>query len=163
MKFDFAIGNPPYHKENKDSNKNKQYSIYNKFMEESYKISKCCELITPSRFLFEVGDTPSQFNKKMLEDEHFNVLEYEEYAENIFPNTEIKGGIAIHIRDEDKVYGAIKEFIPYPELKSIKQEINIHDNHFLDEIMFSQGTYRLADKFFEDYPDANRRLKKMET
>ncbi len=36
----------------------------------------------------------------MLQDEHLKVIEYEEDASKIFPNTEIKGGVAITYRED---------------------------------------------------------------
>ncbi|MCD7782036.1 MAG: Eco57I restriction-modification methylase domain-containing protein [Methanosphaera sp.] len=159
MKFDYAIGNPPYNNQQCDTS-NLQTPVYHIFIEESFKVAKCTELITPARFLFNTGLTPKNWNKKMLNDENFKVLEYEENADNIFPNTEIKGGVAIHIRDENKVYGAIKEFIPYPELESIIAKVYDKNTLFLDEIVSPLGIYKLTDEFFKDYPDANRRLKK---
>ena len=55
----------------------------------------------------------------MLNDPHFKVLHYEEDATKIFANTEIKGGVAITYRDEDKDFGAIEVFTKYPELNSV--------------------------------------------
>ena len=58
-------------------------------MDAAFEISECVELIHPARFLFNAGQTPKNWNKKMLQDEHFKVLYYEENATNIFPNTEL--------------------------------------------------------------------------
>ncbi len=38
----------------------------------------------------------------MLNDEHFKVMKYEADCTKVFPNTDIKGGIAITYRDEAK-------------------------------------------------------------
>lgn len=64
MKFDFVIGNPPY-QENKQGNE-RANPIYDKFMEEAFKVAKAVELITPARFLFEAGQTSKEWNKKCL-------------------------------------------------------------------------------------------------
>ena len=103
MKFDFIIGNPPYQEEVKDSdNKTFMPSIYNLFMDEAFRISDRVELIHPARFLFNAGQTPKAWNEKMLEDPHFKVLHYEPDGSRVFPNTEIKGGIAITYHDANK-------------------------------------------------------------
>lgn len=158
MKFDFVIGNPPYQEEN-DSN-GRQPPVYNKFMDEAFKVSKCVELITPARFLFNAGQTPKKWNKKMLNDEHFKVLEYEPDASKIFSNTEIKGGVAITIRDENKHYGAMKTFTAYELLNSIIKKIFIinEDNAYLNTIISPRGCYRTTELFFMDFPYASSRL-----
>ncbi len=66
----------------------------------AYRVCDKVELITPARFLFDAGSTPKLWNMKMLQDEHLKVIEYEEDASKIFPNTEIKGGVAITYRED---------------------------------------------------------------
>ena len=154
MKFDFAIGNPPYQEETE--NNGRQSPVYNKFMDEAYKIASCVELITPARFLFNAGQTPKSWNEKMLNDKHFKVLQYEPNASKVFSNTEIKGGVAITIRDEMKSPGAIKVFTSHPELNHIVKRIVLCDvnSEYLDSIISSRGCYRTTELFFEDFPYA---------
>lgn len=99
MKFDFIIGNPPYQGENTQGDKGFAPPIYDKFMEESFKVADAVELIHPARFLFNAGSTPKVWNEKMLEDAHFKVLYFEQNAGNVFAGTDIKGGIAITYHD----------------------------------------------------------------
>jgi type II restriction enzyme len=148
MKFDFAIGNPPYQEETE--NNGRQSPVYNKFMEEAYKIANCVELITPARFLFNAGQTPKAWNEKMLNDEHFKVLKYEPDASKVFQNTEIKGGVAITIRDDIKNYGSIKVFTSREELNGIVKRVSqIADGgKYLDTIISSRGCYRTTELFF---------------
>ena len=80
-------------------------------------------LIDPARFLFNAGQTPKSWNKERLDDEHFKVLQYEADASKVFPTTEIKGGVAITIRDSSKEYGAIKIFTSHEELNTIIKRI----------------------------------------
>lgn len=158
MKFDFAIGNPPYQEETK--NNGRQSPVYNKFMEEAYKVADCVELITPARFLFNAGQTPKAWNDKMLNDEHFKVLQYEPDASKIFSNTDIKGGVAITIRDESKKYGSIKVFTSHEELNDIVRAVSCRhqDGKYLDSIISARGCYRTTDAFFRDFPFAAERL-----
>ena len=88
--FDYAIGNPPYQEQN--SANGRQPPIYHVFMDATESVSNVVELITPARFLFNAGQTPKAWNTKKLNDTHFKVLEYFSKANEIFPNTEIKGG-----------------------------------------------------------------------
>ena len=52
MKFDYIIGNPPY-QDDIVTKGDRPNPIYNRFMDESYKISDVFELIHPARFLSE--------------------------------------------------------------------------------------------------------------
>lgn len=161
MKFDFIIGNPPYQDEvqNKGDRPN---PVYDKFMDATYELADCVELITPARFLFNAGQTPKAWNKKMLNDEHFQVLQYEPDATKIFPTTEIKGGVAITIHSAKENFGAIKIFTTRPELNGVVKKIsNINeDGKYLDSIISSRGCYRTTEPFFEDFPEAALRLGK---
>ncbi len=153
MKFDFIIGNPPYQEE-VESSENKTFMppIYNLFMDEAYQISSKVELIHPARFLFNAGQTPKAWNEKMLSDIHFKVLHYEPDGSRIFPNTEIKGGIAISYHDSDKAFGAIKVFTKYEELNSILQKVtpSLSDSDFTS-IMQNQNRFDL-NRLYADYP-----------
>ncbi|MCJ0578918.1 Eco57I restriction-modification methylase domain-containing protein [Enterococcus cecorum] len=91
FQFDVIIGNPPYQEEAKGTS-DKQ--IYYLFMDEAYKISPKVCFITPGKFLFDAGKTPSKWNRKMLNDEHLKVVMYEQNSAKIFPTTDIKGGVA---------------------------------------------------------------------
>ena len=122
MRFDYVIGNPPYNEERRGET-NTTLPIYHHFMSASFEVSDVVELITPARFLFNAGRTPKPWNKKMLNDPHFKVLEYYNVATEVFPNTDIKGGVAITIRDEHENYGAIGTFTVYDEINSILRKV----------------------------------------
>ena len=125
MKFDFAIGNPPYQDNTIGENDTYAPPVYNKFMDAAYTVANKVELIHPARFLFNAGSTPKAWNQKMLNDNHFKVMEYEEDCSKVFSNTEIKGGIAITYRDSEKDFGTIEIFTPYPELNTFFHEKNL--------------------------------------
>lgn len=118
MKFDFIIGNPPYQEE-RPGESNTALPIYHQFMAASYDTGEAVELITPARFLFNAGRTPKQWNEKMLSDTHLKILLYKKDASEIFPNTEIKGGVVVTYRDSKKEYAPIGTFTIYDELNSI--------------------------------------------
>ena len=151
MKFDYIVGNPPYQRES--TLNGRQPPIYHLFMDEAYKIGDVVELITPARFLFDAGQTPKAWNKKMLNDKHFKVLYYEPLGKNVFPNTDIKGGIAITIHDNIKKYDAIKIFTKHSELNAIVQKVSKKENIFLDSIISSTGMYRFKNEFLCKNPD----------
>ena len=159
MKFDFIIGNPPYQgEENANGRPN---PIYNQFMEASYQIADAVELITPARFLFNAGLTPKAWNEKMLNDVHFKVLDYFENATEVFPNTEIKGGVAISYRDQNKQFEPIKVFTTHPELNGIGAKVCSQPEFVgLNTVVSMRGMYRLEEVFFNDAPYAKDRLGK---
>ena len=103
MKFDYAIGNPPYQQLSEQNHR--QSPVYDKFMDAAYSVADCTELITPARFLFRAGQTAKEWNEKMLNDEHFKVLRYYSDSSEVFQNVDIKGGVAISIHDKNKNYG----------------------------------------------------------
>lgn len=155
MRFDFIIGNPPYQEDviNKGDRPN---PIYNKFMDECYRISDVVELIHPARFLFNAGQTSKEWNSKMLSDEHFKILLYEPKSSAIFSNTDIKGGVAISIRNINENYGSIGTFTVFPELNTIMSKVALQtdNNSYLDGLVSSRGTFRFSDLMYSDYPEA---------
>lgn len=151
MKFDFVIGNPPYQDNVADSdNKTFMPAVYNLFMDAAYTVSEKVCLIHPARFLFNAGQTPSAWNEKMLNDEHFKILYYEPDGNKVFSNTEIKGGIVISYHDTTAVFGAIKIFTKYPDLNSILHKIDASEKN-LSTIMLNQNKFDL-EALYLDYP-----------
>lgn len=155
MKFDFIIGNPPY-QEDVQNKGDRPNPIYDKFMDGAYAVSDVVELIHPARFLFDAGQTPKAWNRRMLNDEHLKVIFYEPDASKVFQNTDIKGGVAITLRNKGKDYGAIGTFTSFPELNHIVQKISkvVGPSPRLDSIIASQGLFRFSDKFFAEHPEA---------
>lgn len=161
MKFDFAIGNPPYQDNTLGDNDTFAPPVYNKFMDAAYTVADKVELIHPARFLFNAGSTPKAWNQKMLQDSHFKVMEYEEDCSKVFSNTEIKGGIAITYRDTEKDFGAIDIFTPYKELNLILQKIRNYDSfESFSTIIVSSYAYHFTEAIYEDYPNARGCLSK---
>lgn len=155
MKFDFCIGNPPYQDNTIGDNETYAPPVYDKFMDAAYTVADKVELIHPARFLFNAGSTPKAWNKKILQDEHFKVLKYEEDCSKVFSNTEIKGGLAITYHDKQKEFGSIEIFTPYSELNSILQKTKkFSDADSFSNIVITRTAYRLTDKFHEDNPTA---------
>lgn len=90
-KFYAVIGNPPYQEQQESndaegSKKNYAPPIYNYFMDAANEVGTRVELIHPARFLFDAGSTPRAWNKKMLNDKHFKVLQFEEDSNMFFPS-----------------------------------------------------------------------------
>lgn len=146
MKFDFAIGNPPYQEDS--PNNNRQSPVYNVFMEEAYKIADTVEMITPARFLFDAGQTPKAWNQKMLSDKHLKVLMYESDGSKVFSNTDIKGGVAVTLRNVNRDYGEIGVFTDYPELNAILKKIVAMMTRNLSEFAYPKSNYGFAEELY---------------
>ncbi len=159
MKFDFVIGNPPYQDESVGKN-SKAPSVYNYFLEEAYKISNIVEMIHPARFLFDAGDTPKNWNKKMLTDSHLKVLYYEPSSSEIFINTNIKGGIAITLHNTFKDYGAIITFAREPIMNNILHKVFSIDFISFSSIVFSPVAYKFTNKMHIENPTLKEKLSK---
>ncbi|HWJ77607.1 MAG TPA: Eco57I restriction-modification methylase domain-containing protein, partial [Niallia sp.] len=157
LKFDVIIGNPPYQNEG-IGEVARDEPIYNKFMEESYKIADNVSFVTPARFLFNAGQTPKRWNEKMLSDEHLKVVYYEQNSAKIFPNTDIKGGIAITYRDANKNFGAIGTFTHLEELNSILSKVLNDEFSSFNEILYGKSSYKFTPKIYEENPELKGRV-----
>ena len=159
MKFDVVIGNPPYQEETKDTS---DKPIYNYFMSEAYKFADKVCFITPARFLFNAGKTPKKWNAKMLNDEHLKVAYYEQDSSNVFPNTDIKGGVAITYRDAQKNFGKIGTFTHFEELNTALHKVleKNKNSDFLDSLYYSTDSYKFSQKMHQDFPEAKEKLSK---
>lgn len=150
-KFDFCIGNPPYHEEVEGNDKGKP--LYNFFFDEAEKVADCYEFVSPGRFLFNAGMTSKKWNEKMLNDEHFKVLQYIADSSDVFSNTDIKGGIAITYRNSKKEYRPIEEFIIDDTLRSIVYKVRDFKETSLSEFMYGgRADLKFNDHFFTVFP-----------
>ncbi|MBO6263411.1 MAG: Eco57I restriction-modification methylase domain-containing protein, partial [Clostridia bacterium] len=118
MKFDAIVGNPPYQVEGKGDS-NAKNSIYHLFIDLAIKISKINTLIHPARFLFNAGNTPQEWNEKILNDEHFSVVKYFADSQEVFPSVDIKGGVAVTIYNKNEKYKPVHIFTAISELTTI--------------------------------------------
>ncbi len=152
MKFNAIVGNPPYQEEGENTRKS---PIYHLFYDMAFKLAPIVTLITPGRFLFKAGQTPMEWMEKMLSDTHFKVVDYFQKSNIIFPNVDIKGGVAIGFRDANREFGAIKFFSEFPELASILDKVSHHTSFVsggFAEIVSSQGIYRFSEYALTNIP-----------
>jgi len=150
MKFNAIVGNPPY-QETTEGTSDKP--IYHLFMDIAYKISNKVTFITPGRFLFNAGKTPKDWNKKILNDKHFKVIWYESDSTNVFPNVDIKGGVAVTFRDKQQEFKEIGVFSSYPELSSIANKVGSNNSFTsISNIIYSQNKFNL-NRLYKDFPE----------
>lgn len=156
LNFDIIIGNPPYQEEAKGTSTSDD-PIYHLFMDQSYRLARKVILITPARFLFNAGKTPTSWNLKMLNDKHLRVVYYETDSIKVFPNTSIPGGVAVTYRDSEKEYTEIGTYVSFPELNQILKKVSSVSNGSLREITYSQNKFDLS-KLYEDYPEYKKKI-----
>ena len=160
LKFDVIIGNPPYQDETIGDNKTYAPPIYHDFLEESYKLADKVIMIHPARFLFNAGSTPKSWNKKMLSDEHLRVVNYYDDSSKVFPNTDIKGGIAITYRDKEKKFGAIGTFVVHEELNNILKKVKEENFNAFSELVHAPESYKFTEAIHEDHKNVKGLLSK---
>lgn len=157
MKFDVVIGNPPYQEESPGESSSKK-PIFNYFMDLSYKLADKAVLITPGKFLSDAGGTPKSWNKKMLHDPHIKVVLFEKDSSVIFPNTDIKGGVVITLRDKTQNFGEIGTFTGFDELDAVLKRVEPHISESLSDIAYSRTSYKFTESLHRDFPEARKLL-----
>lgn len=151
MKFGAVVGNPPYQVEGASTRK---APIYHIFYDLAFVLAPKVTLITPGRFLYKAGQTPSEWMDKILEDPHFKVVRYFQKTSDVFPSVDIKGGVVITYRDSNKNFGKIGFFSEFKELASILEKVKSHNEINICGIISSRGMYKFSDEMFKDFPQA---------
>ena len=155
------IGNPPYQDNAVGEQKTYNGPLYNIFIDCAYGLSRFVEMIHPARFLSNAGGTPKAWNKKMLNDPHLSVPMFWPIQQKVFDDTEIKGGVAVSVRNQDEHKEPIGLFTPYPVLNSILESV-AHRKDFkpMSDIVVTRTAYRFTDKMHDDHPEAMSQLSK---
>ena len=161
VKFDVVIGNPPYQNEG-IGDVSRDEPIYHKFMDLAYEVADKAVLITPARFLFNAGQTPKMWNKKMLEDKHLQVIFFAQKSEEVFPNTDIKGGVAVTYRDTKKNFGAIETFTPVEWLNELFHLVHHKVKRSFNEYLYGRSSYKLTQLVYEENSELKGRVKQSE-
>lgn len=150
MNFDIIVGNPPYQESDGGAGASAR-PIYNYFVNISKKLNpKYVSLIIPSRW-YVGGKGLDDFRKDMVNDVHIKELHDCLTPDDIFPNTNNRGGICYWLWDKDydnernlvKVFthsnNAIVDEISRP-LKFYNEDIFIRDSKaksILDKVITS--------------------------
>lgn len=143
MIFDVAVGNPPY--QDDMDNRESQPAVYNYFYDLAEVISGKYCLISPARFLFNVGSTPKSWNEKMTSDKNLKVAYFNQKSSELFPNNSIKGGVVIVFRDSRKIIGPIGTFTSYKELNTILNKVVSGDFLPLNTLLHGNTSYKYTD------------------
>ena len=151
-KFDVVIGNPPYQEEAQGEG-TRATPLYHLFMDTAYEVGQKAVLITPARFLFNAGFTPKAWNEKMLADPHLNVPHYVANSDELFPGTDIKGGIAVTYRDDSRQVDPIGTFTEHPELNTILHRVIESRDASIAPAITSSRSFRYTAELYGAHPE----------
>ena len=159
MKFNAVVGNPPYQTVNKGDG-NGADPVYHLFIDMGNSIGEVCTFIHPSRFLFNAGKTPKDWNKKMLQDSHYKVVSYWANSIEVFPNVDVMGGIAITMYDKNTEGSAIGFFSAYAELQSILNKVHASNFESFADLVYPRDLYHLTETLYTENPLLDKRQSK---
>ena len=149
MKFGAVVGNPPYQVEGASTRK---APIYHIFYDLAFELAPKVSLITPGRFLYKAGQTPSEWMTRILADPHFKVVRYFQNTSEVFPTVDIKGGVVITYRDRKRIFGAIGFFSEFKELVSILKKVQLYKEKNVCDLISSRGMYKFTEVMFNENP-----------
>lgn len=157
IKFGAIVGNPPYQVTRSGEAKGDD-SIFDEFMDCCEELAPRSYLITPARFLFEAGRDKTWCRKK-LADPHRSVVEYYQKSNEIFPGTDIKGGVAITAYEIDEEKGPIIFYTTFPEMNTILSKVVDEKFESVQGIIYLQEKFDL-DELNKLYPVSGKLAKK---
>lgn len=151
MKFDVVIGNPPYQESDGGAGASAK-PIYNQFVNVSKEVgSTYLCIIMPSRWMAG-GKGLDEFRNAMLNDKHIAELHDFMHPEDVFPNTNNRGGVCYFMRNAnyDNTEHKVKVVTHYENyshtaqrsLKTDDLDIFVRDSHaigILDKIFYEGG------------------------
>ena len=159
MNFDAIIGNPPY-QVIATGDANGSDPIYHLFIDAGKQFCSRETLIHPARFLFNAGKTPKDWNKKVLNDDHFKVVGYWANSSQMFPDVDIKGGVAITHWDNKTDFGKIGTFVAFEELSSILKKVKNDEFKTFADLVYGRDLYKLTETLYKENPFAENRQSK---
>lgn len=159
MKFDAIVGNPPY-QIMATGEANGSDPIYHLFIDTACKLGEKVSFIHPARFLFNAGKTPKDWNEKMLNDEHYKVVQYWANSGDVFPTVDIKGGVAVTYWDKNKNFEKIGTFVAYDELRTILKKVLESNFKTFADLVYTRTLYRFTDVLYKENPWAESRPSK---
>lgn len=89
----------------------------------------------------------------MLEDEHLRIVKFSARSDEMFPSVDIKGGVVVLLRDNNKNFGAIDTFIPFEELDGIYKKVKDISVDNISHFVYSPDSYRFTDTLFVEHPE----------
>ncbi len=125
MKFDYAIGNPPY-QESKNGNNTQ---IWPNFLEETSKIAETQCMVHPGRWVAMPKDNMKKVRQRLIDIGLFNI-DFYPTSEDVFTGVSIDGGISITLLKNN-----FNGQITYSINGEDKGNYNIDDTIFISSLM----------------------------
>lgn len=161
MKFDVIVGNPPYQISDGGGGKGTSASpLYHLFVNQAFRLKpRYVAMIIPSRW-FSGGKGLDAFREQMLKSTNFRTLVDYTNALEVFPGTQIKGGVCYFLWDKN--YDGTCEVSQVEEgqrSQGVNRYLNEHGNVF---IRFNQATpvlekvLKKSENFFEDVVSSSK-------
>ena len=154
VKINAIVGNPPYQEVKENTS---DAPVYHLFMDVAFKLSNLVSVITPARYIFNAGKTPSDWNKERLSDPHFKIVRYSADSTAVFPNVDIKGGVAISVRNKYENFGPIIAYTAFPELNGILSKVSTLKETSISDIIYPQNKFDLS-RLSELHPEIINKL-----
>ena len=126
IKFEAVVGNPPYQEDDGGAQKSAR-PIYNYFVNMGKKLtSNYLSIIMPSRW-YAGGKGLDEFRDEMLNDPHIYVLHDFSHPEDIFPDTNNRGGVCF--------FGWDREFNNRKNLPTVVNHVSKEKSLVCDRLM----------------------------
>ena len=179
MKFDVIVGNPPYQIADGGGGKGTSASpIYQLFVNQAFRLKpRYVSMIIPSRW-FSGGKGLDAFREQMLNSRNFRALVDNTNALELFPGTQIKGGVCYFLWDknydgpckvtqiEDGVKSESSErflnehgnvFVRFNKATPILEKVLAKSTMFFEEVVSSSKPFGMRSNFkdFSSKPGAN--------
>lgn len=174
MRFDVIVGNPPYQLGDGGGGKGTSAKpIYHLFVNQAFKLKpKYVAMVIPSRW-FSGGKGLDDFRETMLASSQFRKLVDYTNAKEVFPGTQIKGGVCYFLWDsqyegpceivriqngevgtsvERRLNAHGKVFIRFNEAAPILERILDKTDEFLVQQVTSRNAFNILSNF-SDYRD----------
>ena len=151
MKFNAVVGNPPYQVTNKGKG-NGSDPIYNYFIDIARATSTISTLIHPARFLFNAGKTPKDWNASILGATDFKVVDFWSNSAEVFPNVDVKGGIAVTMTIKNHNFGKIGIYSPFKEVTSVLSKVKLSRFISFSDLVYPRDLYRLTETIYAENP-----------
>lgn len=149
--FDYCVSNPPYQKTIGGAT---VLNIYPAFMLFGSRIAENSSMIHPARAFKGAGRVVQEDVDEILNNQHFGIVESFDRGVDVFPNTDIKGGVYITKYDNSRIPDRqLKDFHDV-ELTSILNKVLNHNSFIsLSSAIYSFNDNKISQSFRNEFSE----------